>query len=316
MPQSRTLKAWSVPLAIAAVLGLAIVVWFKDMGKRRAPQTVQYGTTPRPALDPHHTDVPTADQNGSPADVPRKPFAIWGRVVDDSGAPVKGAHIASFPELGKAEVASAERARPLAVTTSNDDGIFTMGVGTGERRMVVVRQQGFRMAKRLCVPLRGSDTDTPEGWRLERGRAITGKVLAVDYGPIPGARVLATGRGLRYDAPGATSEECWGPEVDAASGTTDGDGRFVIGGLGQGVYALHVASAGFMRDKDYEEPVLASSGDDVTITVVPTLVANFILVDSETGCDIGTVESVGVRAALASAMPPAVCPGPPPRIVL
>lgn len=110
--------------------------------------------------------------------------------------------------------------KPFALT-SDERGAFTIPFVLAEMEMLSVQASGYIPAELI---LRGTDPTVPLIVELERGLTITGRVLSPDGQPVEDASVHLVSAGL----PGAF-------------GTSDPQGRFSLGELGEGTYSLYVS---------------------------------------------------------------------------
>ena len=170
--------------------------------------------------------------------------SISGRVIDQNGAPV--------PSVTVAFVHTA--ADDIGVTTTSSDGSFraTTMTGGGKYRPIVSAFASLAPSRNPLRPAAGGEFPLID---LSDGSAeVTGIVLAVQLdrltiaggvvdeagAPVPDARVVAE------HLDGSAAPEFF-QGLQAPASTTDLDGRFSIGDLLSGSYALRARSAAGME---------------------------------------------------------------------
>jgi RNA polymerase sigma factor (sigma-70 family) len=141
---------------------------------------------------------------------------LTGRVLGVDGQPARGV-------LVQPDVDEQARLIAMAPVLTDDDGGFAIAASGTDRLRLVAWAPGQGIA-RLTVEPAGPARRQPVQLRLEAGGAITGRVRFTDGAPAAGVSVSAT-----YQA---------GPAVVYDSDTTDSAGRFAIGSLGPGRYAV------------------------------------------------------------------------------
>ncbi len=193
-------------------------------------------------------EVQLADDGRPGPTLPLEPAAaIEGKVVDPDGEPVPGAALeleVRRPESGRMRIEIGRQAlTPRAV--SGPGGAFRLGpVDPGESYVVKVLAAGFAPGEAAVGGLEPYRTRSGLRIELDRGRGVTGRVVDSSGGPLREAEVALTlhrpqaGRGmLRMTQPDSAPAE--------HRATTDGEGRFHVGGLRAGKYDLAVRRTGF-----------------------------------------------------------------------
>jgi len=207
-------------------------------------------------------------------------FALSGTVHDDRGLPVAGAHVA----------ARASATGLLQGTASSAaDGNLRLPHLPATAVDVEVRAEGF-----LPAHLRRVDQTTgPVAVVLERARIVRGRVVAVGGNAVPEFAVRARRLGGLGEDDLSPPTLHWPADFGAASRWTDG--RFEVGGLGTGTFALEVRAPG-MAPRRTAPFVLA-----------PDLPAPFVEVQLQRG---GTVRGRVIAAdeGPAPATPTQSCP--------
>jgi protocatechuate 3,4-dioxygenase beta subunit len=182
-----------------------------------------------------------------------KGVTLTGRLIDENDEPVAGK--VSLAALDGGAVGALLRSRFTAETDAL--GVFTLtSVPSGEHRLVAeARGYGAKSVEAL-VTGRARQEDLGDVV-LETGLAISGRVQGESGSPIPGATVHAFPS--FQSAMMAVRDRLFEAE-------TDGEGRFVLAGLSEGVYNVSASAAGF----GYSKPVVAESGAaNVAIALEP-----------------------------------------------
>ena len=159
---------------------------------------------------------------------------VRGRVADDDGEPVSGAHVFLMVERAGSGFAFQSMA---GTGDSGDDGRFAIeGVEPGTVRLTV-SASGY-------LPLERSGVEVPAGKDLEglelvvrAGAAVVGTVFAPDGGPAVSAQVRVV------------SEEDRGNSIVFFDdgGVTDGDGNYRLGGVPVGEHTIEATHADYDR---------------------------------------------------------------------
>jgi hypothetical protein len=167
--------------------------------------------------------------------------AICGLVLDaESGEPVAGAGVRALEPAGGTGL----------VATTGAEGRFELPAtaGRGGLTTLVIAATGYaRIVENAVRP-----AVEPAVWRLVRGGALSGRVVALpDRRPVTTCRVLAvrlafTAAGS-FDPATALRRQALPEEIaaEAIIDVADPDGRFAFAGLRPGTYALVVLAEGF-----------------------------------------------------------------------
>jgi protocatechuate 3,4-dioxygenase beta subunit len=190
---------------------------------------------------------------------------LTGRLVDENEDPVAGK--VSLRALDGGSVGALLRSRFTAETDAK--GVFSLpSVPPGEH-MLVAEARGYG-ATNAEAPASGRNKEEDLGdIVLETGLSISGKVLGESGSPVAGAMVHAF-PSLRAGIIAAR------PQTFEAE--TDGEGRFVLAGLSEGIHNLLASAPGFGSSKlMVAEPGALS----VTITLKPAGSIRGTVVDPE-----------------------------------
>lgn len=161
----------------------------------------------------------------------RRGQTLTGTVTDASGRPVAGARI-----WNQLDLAGGESVPPPVVTTGAD-GSFT--IRGQEPREVVICAEGFLKEKvRIDFP------EDPVQVRLNPATTIRGRVLGPEGEPLAGVEVHPSGAGWLTTC--IPSPDDPPPCATNVPGTTDAEGRFVIGPLTPDWYTLWARKPGFV----------------------------------------------------------------------
>jgi hypothetical protein len=157
---------------------------------------------------------------------------VTGRVVDvATGEPIAGARVILGMALAPGQKPSAPPALPSRPVTgeTNADGVFVMNDVPQGRWRVQVQKTGFYLAGTAPVIDVASASVTAPEIRLDRGGAVTGRVVDAQGHPISELSVVAL---QRMPGPNATG----GPGANSTSGQTNDLGEFRLSGLPPGDY--------------------------------------------------------------------------------
>lgn len=172
-----------------------------------------------------------------------RPVAILGVVVDESGAPVEGAHVYAL-RAGVYAVAEAES--PSAQSWTGPNGAFRLTATSMTQYNVVARKPGLRHACRSVEA--GADDATGVSLMLERGASIVGRVIDKAGDPVADAEVRA--RTATVTSSPAARRGLLGPHAaDYATSRTDAAGHFVLTGLDPAKwYVVEAFAVGYSMD--------------------------------------------------------------------
>jgi protocatechuate 3,4-dioxygenase beta subunit len=175
------------------------------------------------------------------------PVSLTGRVVEqEGGAPVAGARVVVLSTFYVRLYFYDHHLREVARAETDADGAYAIErldadpahFGAGGRLYVTVTAEGHAPA--LAVPLAtvspGLANRLPDVALRRATQTVRGRVIDLWEGkPVVGARVIATGGINPIVYP---KDERPALFVGAPATVTDGDGRFVLEGLGGGVQTL------------------------------------------------------------------------------
>jgi hypothetical protein len=175
------------------------------------------------------------------------PVSLTGRVVEqEGGAPVAGARVVVLSTFYVRLYFYDQHLREVARAETDADGAYAIEqldadpahFGPGGRLFVTVTADGHAPA--LAVPLAavspGVASRLPDVALRRATQTVRGRVTDIWEGkPVVGARILATGAINPVTYP---KDERPALFVGAPATVTDGDGRFVLDGLGNGVQTL------------------------------------------------------------------------------
>ncbi len=230
--------------------------------------------------------VPTrrAGAEGDPTEVALTLDAggsIAGVVVRaEDGRPIAGATV----RVGTAHVAS-----------TDDEGRFELD-GMSGTPFVEVRADGYAtMRRHVSRPLGAGSSLVDLRIPLARGGSIAGRVVSADGRPASGAAVLAFRP--RLDDPTAVSvfrpatadaaTDGFRPVVRATAIEADAEGRFVVGDLTPGTYALSAAPSGCRPTDDPRRAVDVHTGrSDVVLTAHGPTGVTVRVVDAGSGAPL------------------------------
>jgi protocatechuate 3,4-dioxygenase beta subunit len=184
-------------------------------------------------LAPAITTITLARGAVEQADLVLRPgVEVAGRLVDAEEKPVRGA--VAFAEVdGQAAPSTlAEVSKSLA----GDDGRFRMAHVPLGRHVLAVVAPGFTPL-RVDVTVGANPVDVGDV-RLESGLVIQGRVVDAGGTPVGEAELKA--------APAALLRQVYDESGDRTA-RSDGDGHFLLGGLGEGTYEVTVEAYGFGR---------------------------------------------------------------------
>lgn len=184
-------------------------------------------------LAPAITTVTLARGAVEQADLVARPgVEVAGRLVDGEEKAVRGSVALAEVDGQAAPSTVAEASKSLAA----DDGRFKMAHVPVGRHVLAVVAPGFT-PQQVDVTVGTSPVDVGDV-RLETGLVIQGRVVDADGTPVSEAELKAA------PAPLARQIHDESPERTARS---DGNGHFLIGGLGEGTYEVTVEAYGFAR---------------------------------------------------------------------
>ncbi|MCA9001484.1 MAG: carboxypeptidase regulatory-like domain-containing protein, partial [Planctomycetes bacterium] len=176
------------------------------------------------------------------------PLALEGRVVDDTGAPVKSFRLRGNPAVGNGPEESQ--------SFESEDGSFRFEQLPEGRWVLSVQAEGYHQETAPTVSLPYSAGALV--LTMEREGAITGQVLTPAGTPVPDAIVSASdGEGSRM----------WGP-MRGPQTTCDEEGRFLLEGMEPGAFYL-IAQAPGWADSARVQALVAPGvpTEDVSLTL-------------------------------------------------
>ncbi|HTD53111.1 MAG TPA: carboxypeptidase-like regulatory domain-containing protein, partial [Thermoanaerobaculia bacterium] len=182
----------------------------------------------------------------------RRAASVAGKVVDEAGLPVSGAHVAVVQDLnfrnfrarGLAGAASALMGRG-AVTGSN--GSFRLrNVVPGHNLELEANKSGFATARQPGVTLKPGDAMQGVSFVLKKGLQARGRVVDSQGQPVAGAELQLA---LRESGARAMRAQIrlMGIDREKPDAVSAADGSFLVGGLAPGQYAATVSRQGFAR---------------------------------------------------------------------
>jgi protocatechuate 3,4-dioxygenase beta subunit len=183
---------------------------------------------------------------GTVAIAMQRAATVSGRVADDSGRPVPGAHVGFARD---SNVRAILRSGPAAflgrpgVTTGPDGAFRLRGLGPERNRTLEAAKVGYVTARRHGVTLKSGDVVKDVALILKRGLEAKGRVVDPAGQPIAGASVRVSrpeGETSRFMFRIGGMEDRQKP--DAWSGP---DGSFRVAGLETGEYVLVVQREGY-----------------------------------------------------------------------
>ncbi|HEY7698148.1 MAG TPA: carboxypeptidase-like regulatory domain-containing protein, partial [Vicinamibacteria bacterium] len=178
---------------------------------------------------------------------------LRGRLVDVDDEPVEGRVFLSALDGGEVGVFL----RSSFTAETDAEGVFSLvSVPAGDHTLVA-EARGYG-ATNVDASVSGRNKQEDLGdVVLETGLAISGRVVSASGSPIAGANLYA----FPSFRPGMAAVRDRTFEAD-----TDEEGRFILAGLSEGSYNVHVEAAGFA----HSNPAVAATGQtNVTITLKP-----------------------------------------------
>jgi large repetitive protein len=201
---------------------------------------------------------------------------LSGRVSDEAGQPIAGALGRLSPARSSMLARLIRRLQPgeaPAFRTAKDGTFKAARLAPGENQLLAVSHPDFEPTTVGGLTLVGGATKAGVVVVLQRGAALGGVVKDGKGQPVAGAEVALsqdlTFRGGRGGARAFISLAA-GSGGDRKAGTTGGDGKFAIRGVGPGEYALTVSRSGYATER--VEPVKVVKGQPpapIEVTLSP-----------------------------------------------
>ncbi|MEW6745128.1 MAG: carboxypeptidase-like regulatory domain-containing protein [Planctomycetota bacterium] len=194
----------------------------------------------------------------------RQGLAVFGRVTDKSGRPVKGAEVALSDQYASAFLSTAERKAWKAVLT-NDNGEYRFERLNFSSFQLTVSAAGFGTQVRTNASFMRRAEDCELNFELDSAQRITGSVTDARGAPLAGVEVSATLINSRYSSRGFAS--------------TDPSGKFVIDNLIDGCYMMHFSKYGYSRSLLQR---VETGGELVRVSMQPNGAVEARVVDAKT----------------------------------
>lgn len=153
--------------------------------------------------------------------------------------------------IAEAAVRIATSEESIAIATTGEDGGYQLCIGPGSGQMVV-EADGYARAQLEIEPGKRTRRDV----ELSPEALLSGVVVGPDERPVAGALVHA-----RASEPSPFA-------METASGVTDDEGRFALGGLSPGRYQIGARDAGRRTVDEVEAVAEVAGGDPLTLRLV------------------------------------------------
>jgi protocatechuate 3,4-dioxygenase beta subunit len=254
------------------------------------------------ALRATHRDYLEGEARMAPAGssvvmILRRGAAITGRVVDGEGRPITGA-VLSLTRLPLAEVhrifdwSKSEREpidRDRKEGTTGEDGRFRLQGIQPASHELKIKAEGHAPVLR-DVEAAADDIDLGD-LALPDPRSIEGRVVGPGARPVRGARVWAGLARRTVEPANQTVPERPAPLVETS---TDGEGRFALGGLPPGDFIVRAEMADFA---DAVAGSVAAGTPDLDLVLGQGITVHGKILDAATG---SAVEGAEVRLGFSS----------------
>jgi protocatechuate 3,4-dioxygenase beta subunit len=200
----------------------------------------------------------------------RRAASVAGRVSDEKGQPVAGAHVrilraggmrAMIRRLGAGGNPRALLGGPAAVT--GPDGSFRLKNLTPAHNLEIeATRGGYAPARQAGVTLKPGDAVKNVALQLRKGLEAHGRVLDSQGNPVAGAEIRAI---VREPGPGGgvrAQMRFMGLDRDRPDAQTGPDGTFALRGMEEGQYTVSVSRDGFAR-KVVPSAEIKAAGENV-----------------------------------------------------
>ena len=164
--------------------------------------------------------------------------AVTGRVVDEEGAPIRGARVQLDWSAGRRAMFFGDPSRPVPSSLTNDKGVFRLtGLAPDIVVAILATREGFVAARKGGIRT-GTGKGKPVTLTLMHGLEARGRVVDGSGDAIAGAEVQLS-RTMERRVGGSTVSSDETPE-STRKASSDGQGRFVLRALESGTYAAEI----------------------------------------------------------------------------